>query len=157
MGWYLRCLSVIAAMQFLVGIRRKKMFDSFVSRNAAGVCNNPFQGEAKRVLTVCSASALRSPTAAVVLNQEYGYNTKAAGVSLEYAIVPITGRLLMWADEILCMESWQAQEIEGMLEIMGVDRPVVCMNIDDNYSYMQPELVDLIKQRYEAATVSKAS
>jgi len=125
-------------------------FDSFVSRNAAGVCNNPFQGEAKRVLTVCSAACLRSPTAAIVLNQEYGYNTKAAGVSLEYAIVPVTGRLLTWCDEAVVMENWQAHEIIGMLEIMHIDRPVVCLNIDDNYSYMQPELVELIKERYEA-------
>ena len=125
-------------------------FESYVSRNAAGVCNNPFQGEAKRVLTICSASALRSPTAAVVLNQEYGYNTKAAGVSLEYAIVPVTGRLLMWADEIVCMESWQTQEIDAMLNVMGIQRHIVCLNIDDNFSYMQPELVELIKQQYEA-------
>ena len=123
-------------------------FDSFVSRNAAGVCNNMYQGQAKRVLTVCSAACLRSPTAAAVLNQEYGYNTKAAGVSLEYAIVPVTGRLLMWSQEIVVMESWQAHEIIEMLEIMGIDRPVICLNIDDNYCYMQPELVSLIKQRY---------
>lgn len=125
-------------------------FDSFVSRNAQGVCFNYYQGEAKRVLTVCSASVLRSPTAAVVLNREYGYNTKAAGVSLEYAIVPVTGRLLTWCDEVVVMENWQAREIIGMLEIMHIDRPVVCLNIDDDYSYMQPELVELIKERYEA-------
>jgi len=124
-------------------------FDSFVSRNAQGVCFNYYQGEAKRVLTVCSASALRSPTAAVVLNQEYGYNTKAAGVSLEYAIVPVTGKLLTWCQEIVVMENWQAHEIIEMLEIMGIDRPVICLNIDDNYYYMQPELVSLIKQRYD--------
>lgn len=124
-------------------------FDSFVSRNAQGVCFNYYQGEAKRVLTVCSASALRSPTAAVVLNQEYGYNTKAAGVSLEYAIVPVTGRLLIWSQEIVVMENWQAHEIIEMLEIMGIDRPVICLNIDDNYYYMQPELVSIIKQRYD--------
>ena len=124
-------------------------FDSFVSRNTQGVCFNYYQGEAKRVLTVCSASVLRSPTAAVVLNQEYGYNTKAAGVSLEYAIVPVTGKLLTWCQEIVVMENWQAHEIIEMLEIMGIDRPVICLNIDDNYYYMQPELVSIIKQRYD--------
>lgn len=133
------------------------MFDPFVSRNAQGVCFNYYQGQAKRVLTVCSASALRSPTAAIVLNQEYGYNTKAAGVSLEYAIVPVTGRLLMWSEEIVVMESWQAHEIEAMLEMMHIERPVICLNISDNYSYMQPELSGLIKQRYEDATAIKAS
>lgn len=123
-------------------------FDSFVSRNAQGVCFNYYQGQAKRVLTVCSASCLRSPTAAVVLNQEYGYNTKAAGVSLECAIVPVTGRLLMWSQEIVVMENWQAHEIEAMLEMMHIERPVICLNIDDNYSYMQPELIEMIKESY---------
>lgn len=125
------------------------MFDPFVSRNAQGVCYNPFQGDVRKVLTVCSACCLRSPTAANVLHTEYGYNTRPAGVEEEYAIVPVTARLLMWADEIVVMENWQAHEIIEMLEIMGLDRPVICLNIDDNYCYMQPELVSLIKQRYD--------
>lgn len=33
--------------------------------------------------------------------------------------------------------------------MMGIQRYVVCLNIDDNYSYMQPELVELIKERYK--------
>lgn len=126
------------------------MFDPFVSRNAQGVCFNHFQGDVRKVLTVCSACCLRSPTAANVLHTEYGYNTRSAGIEEEYAIVPVTARLLMWADEVVVMESWQAQEIHGMLTQMGIQRYVVCLNIDDNYSYMQPELVELIKERYEA-------
>ncbi len=125
-------------------------FDPFVSRNAQGVCFNRFQGEDRKVLTVCSAGCLRSPTAANVLHNEYGYNTRSAGLEEEYAIIPVTARLLMWADEIVCMESWQTQEIDVMLNVMGIQRRIVCLNIDDNFSYMQPELVDLIKQRYEA-------
>lgn len=124
------------------------MFDPFVSRNAQGVCFNRFQGESRKVLCVCSAGCLRSPTAANVLHTEYGYNTRSAGIEEEYAIVPVTARLLMWADEIVCMESWQAQEVHEMLAKMDIQRYVVCLNIEDDFSYMQPELVDLIKQRY---------
>ena len=129
------------------------MFDPFVSRNAQGVCFNGFQGEARKVLCVCSAGCLRSPSAANVLHREYGYNTRSAGIEEEYAIVPVTARLLMWSDEIVVMESWQAQEIHEMLEQMGIQRYVVCLNIDDNYSYMQPELVELIKEKYAANSV----
>ena len=125
------------------------MFDPFVSRNAQGVCFNRFQGESRKVLCVCSAGCLRSPTAANVLHTEYGYNTRPAGIEEEYAIVPVTARLLMWADEIVCMESWQAQVVHERLAMMGIQRYVVCLNIDDNYSYMQPELVELIKERYK--------
>lgn len=125
-------------------------FDKEISRNAWGVITNRWQGEEKRVLCVCSAGCLRSPTAANVLHKEYGYNTRCAGVSLEYAIIPVTARLLAWASEILVMESWQAHVIEAMLLDMNVDvKPeIICLNIPDDYSYMQPELVELIKERY---------
>lgn len=102
------------------------------------------------MLCVCSAWCLRSPTAANVLHKEYGYNTRSAGIEEEYAIIPVTARLLMWSDEIVVMEGWQAQQIHEMLAMMGIVRYVVCLNIEDNYSYMQPELVELIKERYEA-------
>ena len=125
------------------------MFDPFVSRNAQGVCFNRFQGESRKVLCVCAAGVLRSPTAANVLHNEYRLNTRSAGIEEEYAIIPVTARLLMWSDEIVCMESWQAQEIHEMLAQMGIQRYVVCLNIEDNYSYMQPELVELIKERYK--------
>lgn len=125
------------------------MFDPFVSRNAQAVCFNHFQGDARKVLTVCSACCLRSPTAANVLHTEYGYNTRSAGIEEEYAIVPVTARLLMWADEIVCMESWQAQVIHEMLAKMDIQRYVVCLNIEDGFSYMQPELIELIKERYK--------
>ena len=43
---------------------------------------NPFQKDYKRVLCVCSAGLLRSPTAAYVLSQApYNYNTRAAGLT----------------------------------------------------------------------------
>ena len=113
-------------------------------------CRNTLDWKSRKVLCVCSAGCLRSPTAASVLHTEYGYNTRSAGIEEGYAIVPVTARLLMWADEIVCMESWQAREIHEMLAQMGIQRRVVCLNIDDNYSYMQPELVELINERYEA-------
>lgn len=132
-------------------------FNPFVSRNAQGVCFNRFQGESRKLLTVCSAGCLRSPTAANVLHAEYGFNTRSAGCELEYAIVPVTGRLLMWADEIVTMESWQAQQIEQWLEEMYIHRNVVCLNIPDAFSFMQPELVDLIKQRYNEEVEKRLS
>lgn len=130
----------------------RHQFDPYVSRNAQGVCFNPWQGEARKVLCVCSAGCLRSPTTANVLHKEYGYNTRSAGIEPEYAIVPVSARLLMWCDEVVVMESWQAQEIESMLEQMLIEREVVCLSIPDNYAYMQEELIEDIKRSYNAAT-----
>jgi predicted protein tyrosine phosphatase len=67
--------------------------------NALHNVTNPYQGKDKRVLCLCSAGILRSPSCAVVLNSKYGYNTRAAGVT-DYALIPVSTALLEWADEI---------------------------------------------------------
>ena len=48
---------------------------------------NPFQGEAKKVLCVCSAGLLRSPTAAIILQRDYGFNTRSCGINPDYALI----------------------------------------------------------------------
>lgn len=118
--------------------------------NRLANCHNRFQGEAKRVLCVCSAGLLRSPTAAVVLSQEpYNYNTRAAGLVPEFALIPVDNVLLEWADEIVCMTDDQA----GELSIIVPDgKRIVSLDIEDNYGYRDPELIRLIKEKYEDRT-----
>ncbi len=80
------------------------------------VSQNPYQGDYKRVLCVCSAGVLRSATTAVVLSQEpFNYNTRSAGVE-HYALTPITLPLLFWADEIVCMTKEHEMKIKALLE-----------------------------------------
>lgn len=77
--------------------------------------SNIYQGKFKRVLCVCSAGLLRSPTAAFVLSQEpYNYNTRAAGLIKEFALVPVDEVLIRWADEIVCMSNEQAEQLADM-------------------------------------------
>ena len=55
---------------------------SGMSFNRLHNVRNPNQGPAKRVLCLCSAVLLRSPTVAWVLGKApYDYNTRAAGTS----------------------------------------------------------------------------
>lgn len=118
--------------------------------NRIANADNRFQGSIKRVLCVCSAGLLRSPTAAVVLSQEpYNYNTRAAGVSQEYALIPVDVVLLSWADEIVCMNSEHVEHIKAMLEPIGKNVPIKCLNIPDNYGYRDATLMALIRDRYE--------
>ncbi len=65
--------------------------------------NNPYQGKSKKVLCLCSAGLLRSPTAANVLHREFGFNTRSAGV-MDYALIPLSEALFLWADEVLVMD-----------------------------------------------------
>ena len=114
---------------------------------------NRFQGKYKRVLCVCSAGLLRSPTAAWVLSQDpYNFNTRAVGVTEEFALVPVDRVLLHWADEIVCMDYRQAEIVRDLLE---EDKPIINLGIQDIYGYRDPDLVDAIRKSYNAASAAK--
>lgn len=113
--------------------------------------SNPYQGNFKRVLCVCSAGLLRSPTTAWVLSQEpYNHNTRAAGVH-SYALVPVDPALLQWAQEIVCMEQEHADAVARMVEAseFSVKAPVRVLGVPDRFPYRDPDLVALIKERYD--------
>lgn len=112
---------------------------------------NQYQGKYKRVLCVCSAGLLRSPTTAVVLSQDpYNFNTRAAGLEESFALIPVDRVLLEWAQEIVCMTDSQKKVLEGKLEKLGKKTKVIALNVPDNFEYRNPELIQLIKDRYDA-------
>lgn len=106
-------------------------------------CHNEYQGKTKKVLCICSAGLLRSPTAAQLINQYYNYNTRAAGLDADFALIPVDNVLLEWADEIVCMTKDQEEELRGL-----TTKPIQCLNIEDSFKYMDPDLVKLIAERY---------
>ncbi len=117
--------------------------------NRLANATNPYQGNEKRVLTVCSAGILRSPTAAVVLAGEpYGYNTRAAGVTEEYALIVVDDVLLHWAHEVVCMEQAHMDYLIDKFPGLPVSLFVV-LNIPDDYRRMDSDLIELIRQRYD--------
>ena len=131
-----------------------------ISRNKLGVVNNVYQGKHKKVLTVCSAGCLRSPTAAHILSSDpWNFNTRCAGTSEEYAIVPLSEALIIWADVILCMDDYQhllINNIQNKLVLECEDtmheyqyKPVHNLFIDDNYSYRDPKLVEIMTNKFK--------
>ena len=117
--------------------------------NRLANCSNRFQGNYKRVLCVCSAGLLRSPTAAWVLSKSpYNYNTRAVGLDKQFALITLDEVLLEWADEFVCMDQDQADEVKRRL---GILRPkdVISLDIEDSYKYRDPELIEKIKKAYE--------
>lgn len=113
--------------------------------NRLANCKNQYQGDARKVLCVCSAGLLRSPTTARVLAEHFGYNTRAAGISEDYALIPVDEVLIEWADEIVCMEQRHANVL---LKLMPNNKEIVILDIPDNFAYMDDILVALIKERY---------
>ena len=117
-----------------------------------GVHSNRFQGDYKRVLTVCSAGILRSATAAHVLCQRpFNFNTRNVGTA-PYALIPLTDDLIMWADEVVCMEN--EHKVHVLKKMMEIDlyKPIFVLDIEDIYEYRHPTLVKLIKERYKDRT-----
>jgi len=103
-----------------------------------GVHSNSYQGDYKRVLTVCSANMLRSPTIAHVLaSTPYDYNTRSAGTH-SFALIPVTEELLF----------------QKQLMDLNLDKPLVNLRIPDNYEYRNPELIAMIRQRYDEILLS---
>ena len=122
-----------------------------------GIYSNSYQGDYKRVLTVCSANMLRSPTMAHVLSAEpYNFNTRSAGIA-GFALIPVTEELLMWADEVVCADTEHALYIRDKLMQYQLDKPIVNLNIPDIYEYRNPKLIELIKERYEQRTAGQSS
>jgi predicted protein tyrosine phosphatase len=113
-------------------------------------CRNPYQGDTKKVLCLCSAGLLRSPTAANTLHKKYGYNTRAAGVDEGHALIPVDLVLLAWADEVVCMSAQQENVVRWLYDKNDMAAPKIkCLHIPDSFGYMDPELVELIEKKYE--------
>jgi predicted protein tyrosine phosphatase len=108
-------------------------------------CQNPSQGKFKRVLCVCSAGLLRSPTVAWFLsNEPYNFNTRAAGLDVGHALIPVDDVLIGWADEIVCMDERQAKALTER-----TSKPVINLRISDNFEYRDKGLLHILKLRCE--------
>ena len=121
---------------------------------AYGIYSNSFQGDYKRVLTVCSANMLRSPTIAHVLSSEpFNFNTRSAGTA-SFALIPVTEDLLMWADEVVCADTEHAMWVQNKMMEYQLDKIIIDLKIPDHYEYRNPKLIEMIVRRYNEATAS---
>jgi predicted protein tyrosine phosphatase len=130
-----------------------------ITRNQLGVLFNAYQGKHKKVLTVCSACCLRSPTAAHILSSPpWNFNTRCAGTSQEYAIVPVSEALVAWADVILVMDKSQYNHIMNIQNSLHKNfdtttdtdfKPIYNLEIGDNYDYRNPKLVEIMTEKFK--------
>lgn len=100
----------------------------------------------RHVLFVCSQNRLRSPTAEQVFADWPGIETASAGLKPE-AENPVTPELLEWADLIVVMEPVHKRRLGERFQRWLRDRRVVVLGIPDEYDFMAPELVQLLKQK----------
>ncbi len=99
-----------------------------------------------KVLFVCDANRLRSPTAQSVFGADPRLEVKSAGIRRD-AAVAVTRDLLEWADLVFVMERSQRNLIRKRFEDQYRRKRIVCLYVPDAYDFMEPELVRLLTER----------
>jgi len=101
---------------------------------------------AMRVLFICSQNRLRSPTAEQIFASWEGIEVASAGLADE-AENRVTPELLGWAQLIFVMERAHRSELTKKFRAYLRDQRIVCLDIPDQYHYMDPALVALLKAK----------
>lgn len=96
------------------------------------------------VLFICSQNRLRSPTAEQVFADWPGIETSSAGLNND-AENPVTPELLEWAELIFVMERAHRSKLSAKFKRHLGHARVVCLDIPDEYDYMDEELVRLLR------------
>lgn len=95
------------------------------------------------MLFLCSRNRLRSPTAEQVFASWPGVEVDAAGVSRD-AATPLTPELVEWAELIFVMETAHRIKLAKSFGPQLKGQRVICLGIPDRFTFMQPELVELL-------------
>lgn len=98
------------------------------------------------ILFVCGKARKRSPTAAAVAAESLGQPTDFAGLSAD-ADERVTPEHLAWADTIAVMEKAQLSRLKRQMASSLKGKRLVCLDIPDDFEFMQPELVELVQAR----------
>ncbi|MEH2374495.1 low molecular weight protein tyrosine phosphatase family protein [Nostoc sp.] len=100
----------------------------------------------KKLLFICSQNKLRSPTAEAVFSEYEGLETDSAGLD-RYAEVPLSTEAIIWADIIFVMEKSHKNKLSKNFQYLLKDKRIICLDIPDDYEYMEPALIELLKQK----------
>jgi predicted protein tyrosine phosphatase len=94
------------------------------------------------VLFVC----LRSPTAEQIFSTWPGIETDSAGI-LNSADVPLSSEQVEWADIIFVMEKTHRNKLNRKFRSSLKGKRVICLDIPDDYEFMDPVLVGMLESR----------
>lgn len=98
------------------------------------------------LLFLCARNRRRSPTAERVFASHPGVETVSAGLAPD-AEEPVTPDHLDQADIIFVMERAHRAKLQRRFGAHLKGKRVVCLDIPDDYDFMQPELAALLETR----------
>lgn len=99
-----------------------------------------------RLLFLCSRNKLRSPTAEVVFGAYPEHECDSAGLNAD-AVQSLDAEQVRWAEIIFVMEPEHRRRLNQRFRAALSGKKVVCLNIPDNYDYLDSALVALLELR----------
>ncbi len=97
-----------------------------------------------KLLFVCSRNRWRSPTAEKVFDGLDGHQARSAGTEAS-ARIRVTAGHIGWADIVFVMEKKHLRRLQDKFPEALAGKRVICLNIPDDYQFMQPELIELLQ------------
>ena len=100
----------------------------------------------RRVLFLCRQNRRRSPTAERLFRKRIDLEVRSAGTESD-ALVRVTAPMLDWADVIFIMDDQQRRSLRRRFAGHPALDRLICLEIPDEYTFLQPELVALLEDR----------
>ena len=98
----------------------------------------------KKILFICSQNKLRSPTAEQVFSTNKQLEVRSAGLDKDAANT-LSSDDLEWADIIFVMEKSHRNKLSKKFNKFVRGKRVIILYIPDEYDYMDPILIQLLK------------
>ena len=100
----------------------------------------------RRLLFICRQNRSRSATAERLFAKRTDLDVRSAGTAPD-ALVRVNVNMLDWADVIFIMDDEQRRWLESAFTGHPALGRIVCLNIPDVFTFLQPELVELLEER----------
>lgn len=99
-----------------------------------------------KILFICSQNRWRSLTAEKMYEGFHGYMVRSAGTE-ENARIRVNEGHIGWADVIFTMEKRHNERLREKFPNAIKNKKIVCLHIDDDYQFMNSNLVEVLKER----------
>ena len=96
------------------------------------------------ILFICSRNKWRSRTAETIFKDDQRHQFRSAGTEND-ARIKVSEKLVNWADLIFVMEKRHKQRLQEKFGALLDDKDLVILDIEDNYQYMNEELIETLK------------
>src|SRR5579863_7843293 len=99
-----------------------------------------------KILFVCAVNRMRSSTAHKIFESDPRFEVDSAGTSKSASTV-LEPEQLAWADVVIVMEKSHRNFIRHKYPEYYKTKKIVCLYIPDIFDYMQPELIDILRNK----------